>query len=160
MKHPQPLHYVLVAAIAIAWGSVTPAQNPVRTARVAASAGCPELGPIDAWAHRNLKEHIDNTVFCGDFDSDGRADAIAFVNHALGGNNQGHDVVLFRNVGGTLRFLRRVFPIAGEPNAAAFSPGKVMLDMTTMLPEDPRCCPSGRTRVVVNVASGTHNQSH
>lgn len=152
------LHLSIVAGLSIAIGMVIPGSVHARLAGAEAGKSCPALGPVDAWAHRNVKDHIDNTVFCGDFDSDGRADAIAFVNFALGGNNQGHEVVLFRNVSGTLRFLRRVRQIAGEPESAAFLPGRVILDMTTMLPDDPRCCPSGRMRVVVNVASGTHNQ--
>ena len=81
------------------------------------------------------------------------------MNFALGGNNQGHRVVLFRNAGGTLRFLRRVKDLSGDPATAAFAPGKVILSMITMRAGDPRCCPSGRTRAVVNVATGTHAQS-
>lgn len=120
--------------------------------------GCPSLAPIERWGKQgNPADYMDsNSVFCGDFTGDGKPDAFAVVRVAMGANNFGQDAVLFQNVGGTLRFLRSVPEFFGQPDRATFSQGKVVLDMTIMRPGDPRCCPSGKERREVDVATGRH----
>lgn len=127
-------------------------------APVAEGQGCPSLAPIERWGKQaNPTDYMDsNSVFCGDFTGDGKPDAFAVVRFALGGNNFGQDAVLFENVGGTLRFLRAVPEFYGQPDRATFSRGKVVLDMTVMRPNDPRCCPSGKEKREVDVATGRH----
>ena len=100
---------------------------------------------------------LSTRVFCGDFDGDGRADAIAFVFYnPAGGNGVFDKVVLFRNVAGVLRYVRSVPNIIGDPQAASFRRGGVELDMLTLKDSDAACCPTGRSRVFVDVAAGTH----
>lgn len=129
------------------------AQGPVTEGQ-----GCPSLAPVERWGKQaNPADYMDsNSVFCGDFTGDGKPDAFAVVRFAMGGNNYGQDAVLFENVGGTLRVLRAVPEFFGQPDRATFSTGKVILDMTVMRPNDPRCCPSGKERREVDVATGRH----
>jgi hypothetical protein len=155
--------FLVGAALAI---SATPAAAQPAPASgfskpVKAGQGCPALAPINRWAaqwarHEEEVSLEDPSIFCGDFDGDGRADALAFINYNTGGNSTNHIVTLFRNANGQLQHLRTVDDVIGEPASASFARGRVALDMITLRPSDPRCCPSGRTRIVVNVATEAH----
>ena len=126
---------------------------------VAEDVGCPALGPVARWSAANVEEYNgSNSVFCGDFTGDGMPDAFAVIRFALGANNFGQEAVLFQNVGGQLRFLRRVPEFFGKPEAAKFAVGRVTLDMTTMLPTDARCCPTGKETRQIDTTTGRHWQ--
>lgn len=137
--------------------AATPVAPPASTASagvpVESGEGCPSTAPVEAMAKR-LEGYINSEVFCGDYDGDGRADAIAFMNFSTGGNGQNFEIAVFRNVGGTLRFVRKLEGIYGQVQLAEFAPGKIAVRMMTMRPNDARCCPSGRTRVTIDVATG------
>lgn len=144
-----------------------PAPAPPSLASAAATAanfagvgegkGCPPTGPVARWGSANVADYMaDNLIFCGDFTGDGAPDAFAVIRYALGGNNFGQEGVLFQNVGGQLRFLRRVPEFYGTPNSAKFAVGKVTLAMTVMLPTDTRCCPTGKEIREVDATSGRH----
>jgi hypothetical protein len=126
---------------------------------VAEDVGCPSLGPVARWGAANVEEYNgSNSVFCGDFTGDGMPDAFAVIRFALGANNFGQEAVLFQNVGGQLRFMRRVPEFFGTPKAAKFAVGRVTLDITTMLPTDARCCPTGKETRQVDTTTGRHWQ--
>lgn len=121
--------------------------------------GCPPTGPVARWGSANVQDYNgSNSIFCGDFTGDGKADAFAVIRYALGANNFGQEAVLFHNIGGQLRFLRRVPEFYGMPEAAKFAEGRITIDMTTMLPTDARCCPTGKEIHQIDTASGRHWQ--
>ena len=141
----------LLAAPAIAAKASSPG------AKVKAGQGCPSLAPVDQWAHRTVKGSIVATqVFCGDFTNDGRPDAIAFVEYnPPGGLGIFDKIALFRGLNGKLNYLRPVKKVIGQPKDASFGSGRIVMDMLTLTDTDPACCPTGRSRVAVNVATGT-----
>lgn len=121
------------------------------------SVGCPALTGVQSWAAANIKDYEgDYSSFCGDFAGDSAKDVFAVIRSPTGGNSSYQDAVLFQNIGGQMRFLRKVPQFFGETKRAAFAPGKVMLEMLVMKPGDPRCCPSGIERREVDVATGKH----
>lgn len=141
------------APVATPPASITPGFNGV-----AEGVGCPPIGPVARWGSANVVDYNNSDiVFCGDFTGDGADDAFAVIRFAMGANNFGQDAVLFQNVGGQLRFLRRVPEFYGTPGAAKFQTGKVTLDMTIMRPEDARCCPSGKELRQVDTTTGRHS---
>lgn len=99
------------------------------------------------------------TVAYGDFNGDGRNDAIGFFYVALeGGNSVDLLVASFRNEGA--RFvLNRVHSISevfgGQPRRITFSPGAVEVTMTVPRPGDPRCCPTGERRFRIATGAAT-----
>lgn len=83
--------------------------------------------------------------FYGDFTGDGRDDALVFAYYddRSGGNAINLDVMLFEGRPGGFAFLRKVEDVFGQdPRAAQFSRGRIRITLTTLGPNDPRCCPT------------------
>ncbi|GEP01428.1 hypothetical protein GCM10007887_22980 [Methylobacterium haplocladii] len=83
--------------------------------------------------------------FFGDFSGDGRDDALVVAYYASrgGGNSFEIAVMLFEAVGSGFRYLRDVPNVYGEsPRGATFQRGQIKVTLTTLGPNDARCCPS------------------
>jgi hypothetical protein len=101
-------------------------------------------GPAKRAIERHLGAAVVQTllpspVFYGDFDGDGRQDAVAFV---YAGNAEGDgvrlDVLMFTGAEDGFRFLRKASSIAGEnPRNVRIQPGRVSFVLMTPDPDDP-----------------------
>jgi len=91
-------------------------------------------------------------AFYGDFNGDGEEDAVVFIYSDIEGaaGNFNLDVALFEGADGKYRFMRNAPEVYGtEPRDAKFSNGMVEITTTMPRPEDPRCCPTGSERFVI-----------
>ncbi len=95
-----------------------------------------------------LSSPINAYVFYGDLTGRGTSDALALLYHPSGGNSDELTRWVFWDEGNGYRrttsaALDEVFGV--EPRNVKLSPGRVRITLTTMRPNDPRCCPSGET---------------
>ncbi|MDE2303446.1 MAG: hypothetical protein KGK11_12900 [Sphingomonadales bacterium] len=151
---------ILVSGSTLSITEATAANVQMLAPKVKAGQNCPNLAPVNQWAHRVVRnddgELLNTQVFCGDFNADGRADAVAFVHYnPKGANGIFAEIALFHNLDGRLQYLRPVKSLFGDPQDASFSAGRVVLDMLILKDTDAACCPSGRSHVAVDVATGT-----
>lgn len=92
----------------------------------------------------NRLENI--TVYEGDFTGDGQSDALVFffVVPPTGGNLVLNVTELFSRVDGTLQHAGTVEGMVGYPKRVhSWQPGRIEMVMTKLLPNEPRCCPTG-----------------
>lgn len=85
--------------------------------------------------------------FFGDHNGDGIEDALVFSYYSDkgGGNSTSLDVFLFDGRPDGFTFRRRVADVYGSsPRDAAFSNGSIKVTLTTLGPDDPRCCPTSQ----------------
>ncbi|SFL69882.1 hypothetical protein [Methylorubrum salsuginis] len=90
---------------------------------------------------------IELIPFFGDHNGDEVEDALIFSYHSdkAGGNSTSLDVFLFDGKPGGFTFKRHVADIYGSsPRAAVFSNGSIKVTLTTLGPDDPRCCPTSQ----------------
>ncbi len=132
----------------------TPAETGATLAESASAEGPPPSANgappgaeavIKAWATQQYGANLlgDPTIFYGDFNGDGAADALAWADYATGGTSANHGVALFRNDSGRMTFVRTVDDVYGmEPRDAHFSNGRITLTTSTVGPNDPLCCPT------------------
>lgn len=123
----------------------------------AALAGIAE-GP----AKRDIERHlgrgktakvIEAPVFYGDFNGDGRRDAVTCIYAETGGNAASLDVLLFTGEAEGFRFFRKAAGVFGEnPRNVAFRPGAIDVTMTTLGPNDARCCPSQEKNLTIEIS--------
>jgi len=116
-------------------------------------AGMSPDDPILAWVREQHGEHVYHPVqtFYGDFTGDGLDDAFAWVLYPSGGNSDFLDVALFRNEGGHLTYHRSIdFVFGGNPRDVVFDQGRITLTTTMPKPGDPRCCPTGLRKWVID----------
>lgn len=107
-------------------------------------------------ARMGIREVFSSPVFYGDFSGDGEQDAIAFVYHPSGGNAANLDVLMFKGDGRGFRFFRKAEGIYGEdPRDIAIRPGAIDVTMTTLGPNDARCCPTLEKGYTIEISSGS-----
>ncbi|MET7246553.1 hypothetical protein ABZT49_24650 [Methylobacterium sp. EM32] len=90
--------------------------------------------------------------FFGDFTGDRQEDAltVSYYHPKGGGNSYSIEVSLYRGAGNGFRFIKTVPDVYGQsPRAAKFSRGQVRITLTTLGPNDARCCPSVPKEYVV-----------
>lgn len=106
--------------------------------------------PKDIAAHfrKTRGEVLDIQVFRGDYSGDGKADALVFVSYPQpGGNAVGLEVSLFVARGGRLVHDGPVPDLFGtDPRDVVIVPGRIEVTTTVLLPDEPRCCPTGTQR--------------
>ncbi len=84
-----------------------------------------------------------------------RALAIAYVHIPGSAGSVSIDVGLFQRAGQGWSMTRRVDGLFGMgPENPAFGPGWVEITTSTLGPDDPRCCPSVKTRWRIEMATG------
>lgn len=106
-----------------------------------------DLKSIDTLVKKRIKgfDSIQINKFSGDFTGDGRPDVlvISYYHDRDGGNSESIDVSLYEGTAGGFRYLKTVPNVFGEsPWSAKFSRGQVRVTLTTLGPNDARCCPS------------------
>lgn len=92
--------------------------------------------------------------FFGDFNGDGRDDAlvVAYYANRGGGNSSEIEVMLFLGTPSGFKFHKTVKDVYGEnPRDAKFSQGQVRVTLTTLGRDDPRCCPSKLKEYVIAI---------
>lgn len=108
---------------------------------------------ILVWAREQHGEHVYHPVpiFYGDFTGDGVNDALAWVQYPSGGNSDFLDVALFRSEDGRMTYYRSIDHVfGGNPRDVVFERGRITLITTMPNPGDPRCCPTGSQRWVID----------
>ncbi len=82
-------------------------------------------------------------------------DVLAVIVYApVTGNAVVSDTLLFHRNGQDYRLVKAVSGLVGDPVAARFSEGGIVVSTRTMRPEDARCCASGRTDWTLDPARG------
>lgn len=102
-------------------------------------------GPVEAY------------VFYGDLSGQGTNDALALLYHPSGGNSDELTKWLFWKEGdGYRRETSSVLDqvVGYEPRNAQLTPGRVKITLTTLRPNDARCCPSGETNYDITLDGG------
>ncbi|AWN54116.1 hypothetical protein DK412_22920 [Methylobacterium sp. 17Sr1-1] len=90
-------------------------------------------------------DYVQVHPFFGDFTGDRREDALAvsYSHPKGGGNSDSIEVSLYRGTSSGFRFIKTVPDVYGQsPRLAKFSRGQVRVTLTTLGPNDARCCPS------------------
>ncbi|WP_162561423.1 hypothetical protein [Methylobacterium terrae] len=88
---------------------------------------------------------LEITPFYGDYNSDAKDDALVFAYYEdrNGGNSMSLDVFLFKGTAKGFSFVKKVPNVYGSsPRMARFGPGSIKVTLTTLGPNDPRCCPT------------------
>jgi hypothetical protein len=123
----------------------------------------PALAEIAAGpAKRDIERHLGRSktakvleapVFYGDFNGDGQRDAVAFIYAETGGSGPSLDVLLFAGDGDGFRFFRKADGVFGEnPRNVSVRPGAIDVTMTTLGPNDARCCPSQTKNLTIEIS--------
>lgn len=90
-------------------------------------------------------DYVQVYPFFGDFTGDRQEDAltVSYYHQKGGGNSDSIEVSLYRGTGNGFRFIKTVPDVYGQsPRAAKFSRGQIIITLTTLGPNDARCCPS------------------
>lgn len=111
---------------------------------------------------RDISDVFEANVFYGDFDDNGREDAISFVYYPSDGNSFMLATWIWRQGENGYTLLRapstdEIFGI--EPRDFAFAQGAVEVTTTVPTANDPRCCPTGERRFVLPVDEEAGSQS-
>lgn len=96
---------------------------------------------------------LETTPFFGDYNSDGKDDALVFAYYddRNGGNSTSLDVFLFKGTGRRFSFVKKIQDVYGTaPRMVRFSPGTIKVTLTTLGPNDPRCCPTATKEYVIS----------
>ncbi|KUL93313.1 hypothetical protein DK26_23505 [Bosea sp. WAO] len=124
-------------------------------------AGIARAEVADGPAKRDIERHlgrkaarvVEAPVFYGDFNGDGRGDAVAFIYAETGGNSTSLDVLLFTGGPDGFRFFRRAEGVFGEgPRNVAIRPGAIDVTLTTLGPRDARCCPTQEKNLTIEIS--------
>ncbi|WP_133123552.1 hypothetical protein [Methylobacterium frigidaeris] len=90
-------------------------------------------------------DYVQVHPFFGDFTGDRQEDAltVSYYHPKDGGNSDSIEVSLYQGTSNGFRFIRTVPDVYGQsPRAAKFSRGRIRMTLTTLGPNDARCCPS------------------
>ncbi len=125
-------------------------------------SGAAFAGVAEGPAKRDIERHlgrnkaakvVDGPVFYGDFNGDGRRDAVAFIYAETGGNSLSLDVLLFTGEQDGFRFFRKAEGVFGqEPRNVAIRPGAIDVTTTTLGPKDARCCPTLEKNLTIEIS--------
>lgn len=143
-------------------GDAAPATPPAATPpaatppEAAPAAPAPGGDPVELALQRDFGDGIDSAYWFENPDP-ARPEALAFVYApAEGGNAMTLTVALYRMQGGTWLRAGLIGGIFGaDPRDAEFRPDGILVTTTTPKEGDPRCCPSGETRWLIDPAALT-----
>lgn len=76
--------------------------------------------------------------------------ALAIAHYPGGGNSAMIAAGLFRIEGGQMSLIGPVEIFGEEPRDVKFSKGKIEVTTTMPRPDDPRCCPTGSARWIID----------
>lgn len=122
-------------------------------ATLAEVADGPAKRDIERHLGRKAARVVEGPVFYGDFNGDGRRDAVAFIYAETGGNSTSLDVLLFTGGPEGFRFFRKAEGVFGEgPRNVAIRPGAIDVTLTTLGPRDARCCPTQEKNLTIEIS--------
>ena len=123
------------------------------SATLAEVAEGPAKRDIERHLGRKAGRVVEGPVFYGDFNGDGRRDAVAFIYAETGGNSTSLDVLLFTGGPEGFRFFRKAEGVFGEgPRNVAIRPGAIDVTLTTLGPRDARCCPTQEKNLTIEIS--------
>lgn len=122
-------------------------------ATLAEVADGPAKRDIERHLGRKAARVVEGPVFYGDFNGDGRRDAVAFIYAETGGNSTSLVVLLFTGGPEGFRFFRKAEGVFGEgPRSVAIRPGAIDVTLTTLGPRDARCCPTQEKNLTIEIS--------